>query len=93
MAKVTSKLQVTLPKTLATRFEIHPGDDITWEAAGDVIRVIPARHQTASDDRNSRLRWFDLATKRLRRHASHPVKEPSDRGWTREDLYGRGGSR
>ena len=41
MAKVTSKLQVTMPKALAARYGIAPGDDIAWEAAGDVIRVVP----------------------------------------------------
>ncbi|PZP64635.1 MAG: AbrB family transcriptional regulator, partial [Azospira oryzae] len=28
MAKVTSKLQVTLPKALAQRYRIRPGDEI-----------------------------------------------------------------
>jgi bifunctional DNA-binding transcriptional regulator/antitoxin component of YhaV-PrlF toxin-antitoxin module len=28
MAKVTSKLQVTLPKVLAERYDIEPGDEI-----------------------------------------------------------------
>lgn len=41
MAKVTSKYQVTVPKKIAERYGIHPGDDIGWEAAADVIRVIP----------------------------------------------------
>ena len=40
MAKVTSKLQVTVPKALAERYAIRPGDEIAWEAAGDVIRVV-----------------------------------------------------
>lgn len=42
MSKVTSKLQVTLPKVLAEQLGIKPGDEIDWEIAGDVMRVIPA---------------------------------------------------
>ena len=41
MAKVTSKLQVTVPKVLADRYDIRPGDEIRFEEAGDVIRIIP----------------------------------------------------
>ena len=43
MAKVTSKLQVTVPKALAEKYAIRPGDEIAWEAAGDVIRVVTVR--------------------------------------------------
>jgi AbrB family looped-hinge helix DNA binding protein len=48
MSKVTSKLQVTLPKAIAERFNIKPGDQIEWEAAGETIRVVPARKRTKS---------------------------------------------
>lgn len=41
MAKVTSKLQVTVPRTIADQYKIRPGDEIRWVAAGEVIRVIP----------------------------------------------------
>ncbi|MGH9261460.1 MAG: AbrB/MazE/SpoVT family DNA-binding domain-containing protein, partial [Acidimicrobiales bacterium] len=54
MAKVTSKLQVTIPKHLAATYRIAPGDDIAWEAAGDVIRIVPAgrpREPFAVEDR------------------------------------------
>ena len=47
MAKVTSKLQVTLPKQLAQQYGIEPGIDIEWQAAGDVIRVLPSSAMTA----------------------------------------------
>lgn len=94
MAKVTSKFQVTLPKVIAKQYSIHPGDDIDWVAAGDVIRVIPPGKPAAIDDRESRLRLFDKATERHRRRRLKPkAKRPPDRGWTREDLYGRGRSR
>src|SRR4030042_1623050 len=41
MARVTSKLQVTVPKAIADRFRIRPGDDIEWRAEGNAIRVLP----------------------------------------------------
>jgi AbrB family looped-hinge helix DNA binding protein len=94
MAKVTSKYQVTVPKTIADKYSIRPGDDIDWVAAGDVIRVIPAGKQAAPQDREFRLHLFDQATQRLRKRTFGPMKRPPhDRGWTREDLYGRGRSR
>jgi len=93
MAKVTSKYQVTLPKAIAEAFNIRPGDDIDWIAAGDVIRVIPPGRQIASEDRESRLRLFDQATERLRRRRTRQNKRARDRGWRREDLYTRGRSR
>ena len=94
MAKVTSKYQVTVPKAIADRYKIRPGDEIGWVAAGDVIRVVPGDRQAAPEDRESRLRLFDQATERQRRRTSaRKAGRPSERGWTREDLYGRGRSR
>jgi AbrB family looped-hinge helix DNA binding protein len=43
MPKVTSKLQLTVPKTIADQFGIRPGDELQWAAAGDAIRVTPLR--------------------------------------------------
>src|SRR5271157_134849 len=94
MAKVTSKYQVTVPRTIAKRYGIHPGDDIDWVAAGEVIRVIPPGKPVAPENRESQLRLFDQATERHRRRPSaRPTKPPRDRGWRREELYGRGRSR
>jgi len=94
MAKVTSKYQVTVPKLIALRYGIRPGDDIKWVAAGDVIRVVPEGQQVTPEDQESKLRLFDQATERhLRRAAKRKTKPPHDRGWTREDLYERGGPR
>jgi AbrB family looped-hinge helix DNA binding protein len=94
MSKVTSKYQVTVPRTIADRYNIRPGDEIDWVAAGEVIRVIPPGKDLAMDDRESRLRLFDQATDRHRRRLSEQkVHHPGDRGWKREDLYGRGRSR
>ena len=93
MSKVTSKYQVTLPKKIAESYAIRPGDEIDWVAAGDVIRVIPPGRRGVAVDRESQIRLFDQATERLRqRSATQPQVEATDRGWSREDLYGRGRS-
>ena len=92
---MTSKLQVTLPKALATQYRIHPGDEILWVAAGDAIRVVPARAEPpAKDGVAARLRVFDAATARQRaRQGRTKAKAQLDRGWHREDLYDRGRTR
>lgn len=92
MAKVTSKYQVTVPKAIADRYSISPGDDIEWIPAGDAIRVVPGGAQAPSEYPAERVRLFDQATER-HRGRSGPRKRPSrDRGWTREALYHRGRS-
>ena len=91
MSKVTSKLQVTIPKSVAERHRIRPGDEIRWASAGDGIRIEigpPARPLTTQE----RLKLFDESVKRQKRRQAgkkYP-KNPSDRGWKREDLYERG---
>ncbi len=93
MTKVTSKLQVTLPKALADRYGIVPGDDIRFEEAGEVIRVVPANIGAVAGglDTEARLRLFDAATDRQRlREAGGPARRAETRGWTREELYERG---
>ena len=95
MSKVTSKLQVTLPKTIADQFAIRPGDEIHWEPAGDVIRIVPPGVAPAALDREQRLRVFDAATRRqAERQAGNPRPPAAggDRGWTREELYQRDGA-
>lgn len=64
MAKVTSKYRVTIPKRIADAYHIRPGDEIDWIAAGEAIRVVPARKKTELPDRELRLRLFDQATER-----------------------------
>ena len=96
MAKVTSKLQVTVPKALAEHYGIRPGDDIRFEESGEVIRVVPANAGAPTDglDIEARLRLFDAATARQQtREAGRQARRASTRGWTREDLYEHGRSR
>ena len=100
MSKVTSKLQVTLPKAIADQLDIKPGDEINWEISGDVMRVIPAGKKRSSqkkDDPSARLRLFDQATRRQRQRETSRDRgltrtAKAGRGWTREELYTRGGT-
>lgn len=94
MAKITSKYQVTVPRTIAKKYNLHPGDKIEWVAAGEAIRVVPPGKQETREDRESQIRLFDQATERHRRRApALKAQRPQDRGWRREDLYRRGLSR
>ena len=95
MSKVTSKLQVTLPKSMADKLHIRPGDEIDWELAGDMLRITPAdRRSKSTISRDDRLRWFDQATRRQRQREKKAGRganqsQGRDRGWRREDLYDR----
>lgn len=98
MAKVTSKLQVTIPKAVADTHGITPGTELEFESADETIRVriLDRRDRGTSDeaDRRQRLRAFDEATARQRARdraltEAHPeLVEPGGRGWSRADLYG-----
>jgi bifunctional DNA-binding transcriptional regulator/antitoxin component of YhaV-PrlF toxin-antitoxin module len=100
MAKVTSKLQLTLPKAIAGRYKIRPGDDLDWLPAGEAIRVVKRNAAKIAEPEalEGRLRLFDQASARQRkRQAAISVKKrparSQGRGWTREELYQRGISR
>jgi AbrB family looped-hinge helix DNA binding protein len=101
MAKVTSKLQVTIPKAIAERYAIEPGQEVEWMQAGDAIRVVPQGALHAALDARGRAELFDRAT--ARQHAREGALSSEcagaidrggggDRGWTREDLYERRGA-
>ena len=95
MSRVTSKLQVTVPKAIALRYGIRPGDDIRFEESGEVIRVVPDAARAASEalDIDTRLRLFDAATARQRvRESGRSARRADTRGWTREQLYEHGRS-
>lgn len=90
---MTSKLQLTIPKSIADRYGIRSGDQLEFVAAGDTIRLIPADAASPAINVEERLALFDAATERQRaRQASTPrgIEAPADRGWTREELYVRG---
>jgi AbrB family looped-hinge helix DNA binding protein len=93
MAKVTSKLQLTLPKRIAEQYGIAPGDEVEFRPAGDLIHLVPPGRQTRLRlSPAERRRLFDAATARQRereRHMKLPAAPPVHRDWTREDLYRR----
>ncbi|HET8938830.1 MAG TPA: AbrB/MazE/SpoVT family DNA-binding domain-containing protein [Polyangiales bacterium] len=55
MSKVTSKLQVTIPKLIAERFGIVPGDEVEWEPGPDAVRIVAAKSHRRKLDAASRL--------------------------------------
>jgi AbrB family looped-hinge helix DNA binding protein len=92
MAKVTSKLRVTVPKAIADRFGIRPGDEVEFMPGEDSLRILlsPEMQQYDVEDR---LRLFDQATERQRereKKRNRVADSATDRGWTREELYDRG---
>lgn len=94
MSKVTSKLQVTVPKAIADAYDIAPGTSLAWLPAGDSLRVVVEGARSKSDlDVAERLRLFDEGSRR--QAARQRVRRPAarTRGWTREELYTRGRSR
>jgi AbrB family looped-hinge helix DNA binding protein len=95
MSKVTSKLQVTIPKAVAETHGIRPGSEIIFESAGDTILVhqTATSHESAADQAAEvefRLRLFDEASARQKSRAESQMTingKDSGRGWTREELY------
>lgn len=94
MAKVTSKLQVTLPKRIAEQHGIVPGDEIHFESSDRAIRIVPANNASKTElNPKERLRLFDEATQRAQRLAKQlpsTDRGKTKRDWSREDLYTRG---
>lgn len=96
---MTSKLQLTVPKAIAEKYGIRPGDHLEWIPAGKSIRVELARIEAAPVHRQSvndwlasfkeNVRWLnELQAGELedaRAKPAHLTRET--RGWTREDLY------
>jgi len=91
MGKVTSKLQVSVPKAVADRVGIRPGDRLEWTVTGAEIRVrVPGRRATGLS-RAERLARFDDTTRRVEAAGrGRRSRAAQGRGWTREELYGRG---
>jgi AbrB family looped-hinge helix DNA binding protein len=93
MAKVTSKLQVTIPKALARQYSIEPGDEIEFRPAGTEIRVVVPGVEPRRLSVAERLRLFqDARVRQQEREQSMSIvdRRTGDRGWTRDELYVRG---
>lgn len=91
MAKVTTNLQVTIPRVLAERYGIQPGDEIEWLADADGIRLVRGA-DLPGESVTELLARFDEASQRQadRDHQRGPHTAPSERDWARGDLYRRG---
>jgi AbrB family looped-hinge helix DNA binding protein len=97
MPKVTSKLQLTVPKKIADQYGIRPGDELEWIPAGDSIRVELVRrkatsgHELTTDEKlalfDANTKWLDeLQAEELKKNQGNRVTR-ENRGWTREELY------
>jgi AbrB family looped-hinge helix DNA binding protein len=102
MPKVTSKLQLTVPKKIADQYGIRPGDELEWIPAGESIRVELARRKAKAGHEltvEENLALFDANMARADRLQAEELKEAKEakekgtsttrenRGWTREEIY------
>ncbi|HEV3278431.1 MAG TPA: AbrB/MazE/SpoVT family DNA-binding domain-containing protein [Terriglobia bacterium] len=74
MSKVTSKLQLTVPKAIADQYGIRPGDELQWAPAGDAIRVISRKAGVGREGTRSveeRLQLFREMIERQRRREAN----------------------
>jgi len=97
MPKVTSKLQLTVPRKIADQYGIRPGDELEWVPAGESIRVelvrrrAKAGHELTAEER---VALFDESMRRVDRVQAEELKNNKGRrvarvgrDWTRADLY------
>ena len=91
MAKVISKLQVSIPNGVGDQYRIAPGDELKWAPSGDAIRLVPSHASQVRFSKVDRLRLFDQATdwQRTRDRVTCVPARPPARGWTRSELYSR----
>lgn len=99
MPKVTSKLQLTVPKAIADQYGIRPGDQLEWVPAGESIRVELTGRKAGARNKltnKERLALFDANTGWLDKLQAEQIKEAKakgaritreNRGWTRDELY------
>ncbi len=74
MSKVTSKLQLTVPKTIADEYGIRPGDELQWVPAGDAIRIVSQKigvREPCLRSVEERLALFDEMIARQRRREAN----------------------
>jgi len=95
MAKVTSKLQITIPKRIAEQYGIKPGDELEFVPRTGGIQLLPqGRISEPRLSPEERVRLFEdsmaYVDKRAEELGIKPVADESQRDWTREELYTRG---
>jgi AbrB family looped-hinge helix DNA binding protein len=98
MAKVTGKLQITIPRAVADQVGVRVGDELDVRTVGKSIQLDRATSGATRSDRDEsireRLAEFDQATRRQQARQSVARPRPArSRGWTREGLYRRGRAR
>ncbi len=100
MAKITSKLQLTIPKVVADQYRIRPGDEVDLAPSGSFVRMTPPSRRRDGLTVAQRVRLFRqlLAHYRNRWRSEAKARRAKARvealrGWKREDLYTRGSPR
>ena len=90
MSKITSKLQITIPKAIATTCGLGPGDELEFVVRGDELRLVSGRRARRRLTTAQRLALFDEASQRQRARdkAWTGTRNAAKRGWTRDELYG-----
>jgi bifunctional DNA-binding transcriptional regulator/antitoxin component of YhaV-PrlF toxin-antitoxin module len=94
MAKVTSKLQITVPKAVADAHALRTGSEVQFESAVDCIRLVVGKPRSGlSKDEKLRLLRESGERQKARNARWNGLETPHSRGWKREDVYERGGTR
>jgi bifunctional DNA-binding transcriptional regulator/antitoxin component of YhaV-PrlF toxin-antitoxin module len=94
MARVTGKLQITVPKAVADAHALRTGSEVQFESAVDCIRLVVGQPRPGlSKDEKLRLLRESGARQKARNARWSGFETLQDRGWKREDLYERGGTR
>jgi bifunctional DNA-binding transcriptional regulator/antitoxin component of YhaV-PrlF toxin-antitoxin module len=98
MAKVTSKLQLTVPEVIADQYGIRPGDELVWIPAGESIRIelverkAKGGHELTTEEKlalfdSNMARVDKLLATQLAEAKAKGTRHRENRGWTREELY------
>ena len=91
VSRVTSKLQVTLPKAIADAHNIRPGSEIQFESGIDCIRIVVGKSRSElSLEEKLRLLKEARIRQQLRNKKFRRPNKPLKRDWRRDDLYERG---
>ncbi len=97
MRNPTTRFLVTLPQSVAEKYQIQSGDELEGLDGGSDIRIIPPKTLPLMLSTQDRLRLLDEATSRQRaRETQTPegtIVDRAERGWTREEVYDRGCAR
>lgn len=80
-ARVTSKGQVTVPKSIRQRLGVQPGDDLVFDVRGNRVTITAQRRRTVGELagifrtsrvlRNERANAWTRETRRLGRTGTH----------------------